>query len=212
VAAVPDLYALVATERRRLADVLDGLTVEQWDTPSLCRGWSVRQVLAHLVCSAEATPIKGLGQMARSGFNFNKTNDRMARADTRSTSELLAAYRLNAASRVHAPGFGALSPLTDVTVHSGDILRPLGPPHDVPESISPIVMNLLVSPRGQLGFGKRGRLNGFGFNATDVTWRHGNGPTVAGPAESLIMMMAGRTVGFDGLQGDGVTQLRSRFD
>jgi hypothetical protein len=153
-----DLFALVADERRRLADLLDGLSAEQWATPSLCGGWTVRQVLVQLVNGAEATPVGFVGQMVRSGFDFNKSNDRLAQADRRSPEELL------------------------------------------------------VSPRGQLGFGKWGRSKGLAFHATDVGWTHGAGPGVDGPAEALVMALAGRVSGFDGLEGDGVTEFRSRFD
>lgn len=38
---------MIAAECRELADVLDGLSEAQWDRPSLCRGWTVRHVVAH---------------------------------------------------------------------------------------------------------------------------------------------------------------------
>ena len=40
------LWEVVATQRRGLADLLDGLSDEQWQHPSLCRGWTVRDVAA----------------------------------------------------------------------------------------------------------------------------------------------------------------------
>ena len=44
-----------AGERTELADLLDTLTPEQWDAPSLCTGWRVRDVTAHLVEGATMT-------------------------------------------------------------------------------------------------------------------------------------------------------------
>jgi hypothetical protein len=82
----------------------------------------------------------------------------------------------------------------------------------VPAGNARVVLPLLTSPKGQRGFGKKGRLDGFTFHATDVDWTYGSGPTVAGPAEAMIMAMGGRLVGFDSLEGDGVAALRSRFD
>jgi uncharacterized protein (TIGR03083 family) len=153
-----------------------------------------------------------LGYMARNRFDFNRTNDYVVHADTRSPGELTAALRTNAESRFHPPGFGPEAPLTDITVHSGDIMVPLGLAHEVPADDARVVMDLLVSPRGQRGFGKKGRLNGFAFTATDTGWTHGTGPAVNGPVEPMLMAMVGRMVGFDALEGDGVASLRSRFD
>ena len=39
----------IAQERRDIADLLEGLTPEQWETPSLCSRWTVRELTAHLV-------------------------------------------------------------------------------------------------------------------------------------------------------------------
>ncbi len=43
-----DLQAAVTTEFLALADLLDSLPDQQWDTQSLCAGWRVREVVAHL--------------------------------------------------------------------------------------------------------------------------------------------------------------------
>lgn len=43
-----ELRAWIAAERRELADLLDTLRADQWDRPSLCAGWRVREVAAHM--------------------------------------------------------------------------------------------------------------------------------------------------------------------
>lgn len=43
-----DPKQLAADERRDLADFLETLTPEQWQQPSLCAGWTVRDVVAHV--------------------------------------------------------------------------------------------------------------------------------------------------------------------
>ena len=40
---------MATAERLELADLLDTLTPEQWAAPSLCAGWSVRDVCSHLI-------------------------------------------------------------------------------------------------------------------------------------------------------------------
>lgn len=42
-----DMWTTVANGRAVLADDLRGLTDAQWDTPSLCHRWTVREVVAH---------------------------------------------------------------------------------------------------------------------------------------------------------------------
>jgi uncharacterized protein (TIGR03083 family) len=207
-----DLYDAVAAERRKLADAVEGFTDEQWNTPSLCGGWRVRDVVNHLLAGPEVSGLAFVGVMARSGFSFHKANDRVARDDRHPNGELAGALRSNATNRFHPPGFGPEAPLSDLTIHSGDILHPLGLPHEVPADNARVVLPFLVSPKGQRGFGTKGRLDGFSFRATDVDWTHGSGPAVEGPAEPMVMAMGGRMIGFDDLSGDGVTALRARFD
>jgi uncharacterized protein (TIGR03083 family) len=39
---------LITAERRKLAEVLGGLSAAQWQAPSLCAGWTTAHVVAHL--------------------------------------------------------------------------------------------------------------------------------------------------------------------
>ena len=55
------LRAAVEAEFLSLAELLDGLPDAGWDTPSLCEGWRVREVVAHLTmpvryCQKSSTP------------------------------------------------------------------------------------------------------------------------------------------------------------
>ena len=59
-------------------------------------------------------------------------------------------------------------------------------------------------------FGAKKRIAGLKLTATDMDWSHGNGPEVTGPAEALVMMMAGRLVALDDLSGEGKTTLVTR--
>ncbi len=44
-----DIWPVIHDDRQALADDLAGLSPEQWQTPSWCDGWSVHDVLAHLL-------------------------------------------------------------------------------------------------------------------------------------------------------------------
>ena len=60
---------LTATENARLLDQLRGLTDEQWQAPTDCTGWTVRDVVVHLIASAQAqaNPLEFLRQVSPAG-------------------------------------------------------------------------------------------------------------------------------------------------
>jgi len=41
-------WRVIEQQRLAIADLLDGLSAEQWESPSLCAGWRVRDVAAHV--------------------------------------------------------------------------------------------------------------------------------------------------------------------
>lgn len=59
-AASVDVFAAAAVRRRAAADLLEGLSEGQLATPSVCAGWDVRTVGAHL---AEAAAPGALGEL-----------------------------------------------------------------------------------------------------------------------------------------------------
>lgn len=201
---------MIATERRGLADLLDGLTPEQWATPSLCEGWTVRDVAGHLVVPFEVSMPKVMLRVAGSLFDVDKAMDGMARDQgRRPTEELVASLRANAGSRFMPPTLGPEAPLTDILVHGQDIRRPLGIVDDVDGDRARIVLDRLSG--GSKGFVPASRVVGLRFEATDLDWSAGTGPVVSGTAPSLLLAMTGRTVALDELDGDGVDVLRSRL-
>src|SRR5688500_6079152 len=116
----------IADERRRLADVLDGLTPEQWDAPSLCEGWAVRDVVAHVTMPFRTSAPRFVLELVRSGGRFGAMADRVARRDgAQPTDVLVAALRDNAEHPWTPPGGGKAGALTHDVVHGLDITRPL---------------------------------------------------------------------------------------
>ena len=117
--------AYIDEQRADLADFLDTLTPEQWETPSLCPGWTVRQAAAHIT---QSTTNWGrlTFELLRSGFRFNAVTLRMAREDRRTSEQITAALRGMVGGRRRPPGTAVADPLTDVLVHGQDIAVPLG--------------------------------------------------------------------------------------
>ncbi|WP_369140729.1 maleylpyruvate isomerase family mycothiol-dependent enzyme [Modestobacter versicolor] len=206
-----DTFAEIADERRGLAALLSGLTAEQQATPSLCAAWRVHDVVAHLVVPLEVGIPKFVLAMLACRGDFDRANVRLTREQARRPfGELVEVLRRKADSRFTPPGAGPEAPLTDLLVHGLDIRWPLGLPRDVPEARLRTSLTFLTAGRAG-GLVAAGTLSGLRFEADDVEWAHGSGPTVHGNAEALLLAITGRTTALDHLSGDGVPTLRSRL-
>ncbi len=203
---------MIADERRLTADMLEGLTAEQWDAPSLCDGWRIREVVAHLLMPFSVSLPKMALMLTRSGFDLNRVSDRFAKRDKRSNPELAAALRRDAGHRFTPPGLGPEAPLTDIVVHTQDIARPLGISRSIPTERAHVVLDFLMSPKATRGFVRAGVTEGLTFTSVDTGWLHGSGSGVTGSAPDLILAIAGRQSAIDALSGNGVEILRSRLD
>jgi uncharacterized protein (TIGR03083 family) len=206
-----DTFAEIADERRTLADLLSGLTDDQQNTQSLCSEWTVHDVVAHLVVPLEvSTPKFALAMLACRG-DFDRANVRLAREQGRRPfGELTEVLRRRADSRFTPPGSGPEAPLTDLLVHGVDIRWPLGLPRDVPEERLHKSLTFLTAAPVR-GVVPKGALGGLRFEADDIDWAHGSGPTVSGNAEALLLAITGRTTALGHLTGDGVSTLRNRL-
>ena len=121
-----EIWPVVHAERRALIRDLEDLPARQWATPSLCPGWDVHDVLAHLVDDARTTRLGFLRRLAAARFDFDRCNARGVarerRADPRDT---LAAFRAVSGRTTSAPAAPATR-LVEAFVHGEDIRRPLG--------------------------------------------------------------------------------------
>ncbi|WP_018177811.1 maleylpyruvate isomerase family mycothiol-dependent enzyme [Jongsikchunia kroppenstedtii] len=206
-----EVYTAIADERRRLADLLSELTAEQWDTPSLCGDWSVRDVAAHLVVPLIMGVREFMPILLRARGNFDRSNviaaQRVVEQHGPQLPELLAQH---ADSRFKPPGGGPRAPLTDILVHGQDIRRPLGIARDVVDADRwRTVLHFVTATRAGRIFGYRDM--GVSWQATDIDWAGGAGPTVSGPAEAILMLMTGRPTALNDVTGDGVDVVRRRF-
>src|SRR3954471_4681529 len=98
-----NIWPTIHAERTALADDLSALSAEQWATPSLCAGWTVHDVLAHLLSAAKMTPPKFFATFAGAGFNFDKFAARGVAAEgAGGPAATLAAFRA-AHDRTNSP-------------------------------------------------------------------------------------------------------------
>ncbi|WP_299052331.1 maleylpyruvate isomerase family mycothiol-dependent enzyme [uncultured Nocardioides sp.] len=206
----------VATQTRLLAaEMFAGLDEEQWRRPSLCAGWTVREVAAHLAEPLE-TGMSTLGLLVgviRARGSLDRMVDTSARRfATRSTDELVGLLRERADVRLSPPVIGPRGPMADSLIHLRDAARPLGLDANPPPEHWRHVLDFVADPKGTTtGFVGRGHLRGLRLVATDQAWTHGDGQELRGPSEALVMTLTGRAVALDDLAGPGVDALRRRL-
>jgi uncharacterized protein (TIGR03083 family) len=208
------VYQIATANRLLAADMFATLTPEQWRTPSLCAGWTVREVAAHFLEPLETgvRTLKLLVYLVRYRGSLDRMVDDTARkAAARPTDELVTGLRERASTRLTPPVIGPFGPMTDTCIHLRDAARPLGldvcPP---PASWRP-ALDFLVSKPATKGFIPRGRLTGLRLVATDQDWWHGDGPEIIGSSEAIAMAVSGRPAALDDLAGPGLDVLRRRI-
>ncbi len=204
-----DYFPVIAAERRAVADMLDGLSPQQWETHSLCAGWTVRHVAAHL--SVVLTHGMGTFLLAavRAGGNLDRANRIVTdREATRPIPDIVGDLRANADSRFTPPTFGSEAPLTEVLLHGEDMRVPLGIADDRPTERWQGALDLLLSPKGRRGFAARG-VPALRYVATDTGWAHGSGEEVRGPAAALALTVSGRPARLGELSGPGLATVRA---
>jgi uncharacterized protein (TIGR03083 family) len=184
-----EVWSHIDRERAYLADLLESLPDEDWRRPSLCEGWTVRDVGAH-VSMAEATVRDILWPAIRSGFSYNGMVRRAALSNLASRDEIVATIRGFAATHRLAPFITELEPLLDVTVHVQDICIPLGIEREIPVDVAAVVATRMLSLRGPMRLWRAPA--GVRLVATDADWSHGEGAVVQAPIQSILLGLTGR--------------------
>ncbi|NEC47019.1 maleylpyruvate isomerase family mycothiol-dependent enzyme [Actinospica acidiphila] len=202
------VWSLIRAERAALADDLGALTAEQWATPSLCEGLTVREVLAHLTAGASLNTVRWFAGVVRCRFDFDRqVAMRLAEHLGSGPADTLDRFRRVVPSTT-TPPLPALAMLGETVVHGEDIRRPLRIRREYPVET---VTSVAEYYRGtDLVVVAKGRIGGLRLVADDGPFATGDGPLVTGPTAALVMAMTGRAACCDELDGDGVDMLRGR--
>lgn len=203
-----DTRAHAEAERLELVDLLEDLSPAQWEADSLCAGWPVRDVVAHVLSYEDLGPREVASIMVRGRLGFDRMNAlALARFDRATPSDLLERARAHTRPTGLTALMGSGIVLTDGMVHQQDVRRPLGlPRHIDPERLRYVLGFTATSP-ALLGLW---RTRGVRVVAEDLDWARGRGPDARGTGEQVLMVMAGRRGVAHELTGPGAERLVRR--
>ena len=186
-----DLMPTIAAERHAFGDVLGALPASDWNAPSLCSGWRVREVVAHMTMPFRFSAPRFVGELVRSRGNFARMADRVARRDAQAPiGTLLDGWRRNENNPWKPPGGGFKGALTHDVVHGLDITIPLGIEHPVGTAALRAVLDNATTPLSLKHFGRD--LTGIRLEADDLDWAFGDGEPLRGRARHLLMVLMDR--------------------
>jgi uncharacterized protein (TIGR03083 family) len=196
---------LAQAEREDFAAFLEGLSPEQWQSPTLCEGWRVRDVAAHVISYDELTSSGLVSRFVKGRLLIDRINQLGVDdyAD-RSPGQVISLIRAHAEPHGLTGGFGGKVALTDGMIHQQDIRRTLGTPRTIePRRLRVALDFARYAPTIRGAW----RARGVRLVASDLDWSHGRGPEVRGSGEALLMAMAGRSDALADLDGPGKTTL-----
>jgi uncharacterized protein (TIGR03083 family) len=205
------LQPLVAAEFLSLADLLAAASAAQWDTPSLCEGWRVREVIAHMTMPARYSEAEFLAELRRREFDFTRLSNEVASRDASlPAGELVAGLRSEVMHRWAPPGGGYHGALNHVVIHGLDVTVPLGVPRRAPGETIRAVLDDLARGGGHAHFGVD--IQGRRLEASDLDWSYGSGAVLRGAAEDLALVICGRAVPEGRIEGDPLRLAANRID
>jgi uncharacterized protein (TIGR03083 family) len=196
---------MACEEREEFANLLAGLSPQQWEHPSLCELWRVHDVVAHVISFDELSRWGLVWRFVKGGLIPDRVNAiGVAEYARRSPEQLVDLIRACIPPRGLTSGFGGMIALVDGMIHQQDIRRALGITRTIPPQRLRRVLDYALNAPTVRG-AWRGR--GVRLVATDVGWTHGDGPEVTGPGEAILMAMAARPDALNDLAGPGKPKL-----
>lgn len=185
------VWHAIDRQRVSVADLLAQLCGDEWRRPSLCTGWTVRDVAGHLAWQQLTTLPAVLVDAVRARGNMDRAiHDASCRWAARPTGQLVDEIRSLVGRRRHPPRLTHLEVLIDILVHGMDIAVPLGRPLDIPVDAAAVAADRIWYEDRY--FGARTRLAGYRLAATDTSWSVGQGSPVEGPMDALLLLVTGR--------------------
>jgi uncharacterized protein (TIGR03083 family) len=206
-------WRVIEQERLSLAALLENLSDDQWNAPSLCEGWRVKDVAAHVALAAQPpSPLVMVVEGVRAHGRFHKINhDFSVRHAERPGADMIAELREHAASRRLPKVTNYRNILFDILVHGQDIAIPLGVQLPMRPELSAVAATRRWDTRNTwlATVNRRLPVNGYQLRATDVDWSRGQGADITGPIGAILLLLTGRPAALQQLTGEGAAALRA---
>ncbi|WP_282006908.1 maleylpyruvate isomerase family mycothiol-dependent enzyme [Propioniciclava sinopodophylli] len=207
-----ETWALVDDQRRRTIALLESLSPADWDAPSLCTDWTVKDLVGHLAwqrAASSASSLPGtIAAMLRARGSMDAAISDLATrwAAGRSADALVAEVRQLPGHHRIVIGTTVANHLIDAIVHHHDIALALGRGLDADPAAAAVAADSTWSlPKG-FTLPVTRRLVAFRWRATDTNWDLGEGPLVEGPMVAIECALMGRAAAGAHLSGPGLTQ------
>jgi uncharacterized protein (TIGR03083 family) len=206
-----DVWRAIDDQRRRLTEALEDLSGQEWHHPSLCRGWTVRQVAAHVALQNTTWSMmpRAVLDMVKSGGMNGAIHKMACRHAKNPTSQIIAEIRDRIGVWRPLPSLTYQDTAVDYLVHAQDIAVSLGRRLDMPADAAVVAANRVWTADRM--FHARKKLAGYRLVATDTTWSAGHGQEVTGPISALLLLLTGRPAGLARLSGAGAAALQERI-
>lgn len=204
-----EVWQAIDAQRQRLVTVMEGFTEDEWRQSSLCEGWTVRDIGAHLSLHA-STMASVLVEFVRARGDVDlATLQATRRRARRPIEQIIADLRAMIGSRKHFPGVSDEDMLIDVLVHGLDMTVPLGRELEIPATAAAVAADRIWE-RGKPFLAQK-RLGGFRLVASDANWSAGSGPDVVAPIAAWLLILTGRLVALPQLSGEGAAGLSAKL-
>jgi uncharacterized protein (TIGR03083 family) len=203
-------WRVIEQQRRAIAELLAELSPGEWDRPTLCAGWRVRDVATHLAMTPPPPIHVMIATGLRAGGNYNRFVYLLTRRYSQQpAAQLVSDLRDQATTRRLPALTNYRNVLVDTMVHGQDIAIPLGRALDLPLAAAAAA----TAHAATLGWPvfDRHRLRGIHLRATDIDWCHGTGREVRGPIAALLLLATGRTARLHDLAGAGLEPMVERL-
>ena len=205
-----DVWRGIDQQRRDLVALLEDLSDQEWQHPSLCQGWTVGQVAAHV--ALQNTTLAMYPRAVLDSIRWGGINGGIHAAACRHaqlpTHQIIDEIQDRIGVWRPLPAVGYRESAIDYLVHTQDIATPLGRRVKMPPEVATVAAERVwTNPRM---FHARKKLAGCRLVATDTDWTAGEGQEVTGPISALLLLLTGRPAALDHLSGPGAATLQTR--
>jgi uncharacterized protein (TIGR03083 family) len=203
-----DAWTAIDGQRRALVHLLEDLPEQEWHWPSLCHGWTVRQVAAHLALQNmtwQAMPRVAIDLIRHGGMN-GAIHALACRHAELSVEVIVGQIRDQIGVWRPLPAVTFRETAIDYLVHGQDIAVPLGRTLPMPQGLAVLAADRVWSSSRM--FHARKKLARYRLVADDAPWTAGQGQEIRGPIGALLLLLTGRTATLPQLSGPGAADLR----